>query len=181
MYYWPWVCFPWPVNIIQTYQSASCIVKLFSYIFLTSTILIAYSLISNAFWYPLFEKQLSSPEKWLGNTPKKAAYLFLLRTIHLYINESPPLPHDLPVPKLPWLRYLTKLYTVYSQYKSPFFHTVVTVVLLLTVQWPCSSWWRIQTMWKTLCWLYLHSHALFQHTTTYSGRTGGNGIFWKEW
>ena len=56
-----------------------------------------------------------------------------------YINESPPLPHDLPVPKLPWLRYLTKLYTVYSQYKSPFFHTVVTVVLLLTVQWPCSS------------------------------------------
>ena len=59
--------------------------KLFSYIFLTSTILIAYSLISNAFWYPLFEKQLSSPEKWLGNTPQKAAYLFLLRTIHLSI------------------------------------------------------------------------------------------------
>lgn len=51
--------------------------------------------------------------------------------------------------------------------------TAVDQHQLLTVRWPCSTWSRIQTKWRTRCWRCVCFHALFPRTAIYSEREGG--------
>lgn len=44
---------------------------------------------------------------------------------------------------------------------------------ILTVRWPCSTWWRIRTKWRTRCWRCVCSRAPSPHTAIYSERAGG--------
>lgn len=49
----------------------------------------------------------------------------------------------------------------------------------LTVLWPCSTWWRIQTKWRTRCWRCVCSRALFPRTAICSEREGGRTWSWR--
>lgn len=50
----------------------------------------------------------------------------------------------------------------------------------LTVLWPCSTWWRIRTKWRTRCWRCVCFHALSPRTAIYSEREGGKTWSWNK-
>lgn len=49
----------------------------------------------------------------------------------------------------------------------------------LTVLWPCSTWWRILTKWRTRCWQCVCSRAPSPRTAIYFEREGGKRWSWR--
>lgn len=51
--------------------------------------------------------------------------------------------------------------------------------VVLTTQWPCSSWWRIRKARRILCWQYVHFPVRCRCTTIYFGTEGHTALSCK--
>lgn len=72
-----------------------------------------------------------------------------------------------------------KIITVISNFQHCFCQLQYLEREQLTVLWPCSTWWRIQTKWRTQCWRCVCFRALSPRTAIYSEREGGKTWSWR--